>query len=53
MSGSMLKTHDVYGTAGIHPHSADEAKDADVARIREIVTSNPRIVAVGLSLIHI
>lgn len=44
---AFVKTHDVYGTAGIHPHSADEAKDADVARIREIVTSNPRIVAVG------
>lgn len=41
------KTHDVYGTAGIHPHSADEAKEEDVARIEEILTTNPRILAVG------
>lgn len=42
-----VQSHDVYGTAGIHPHSADEAKETDVDRIREIVTSNSRIVAVG------
>ena len=41
------KTHDVYGTAGIHPHSADEAKEEDVARIEEILTTNPRVLAVG------
>ncbi len=41
------KTHDVYGTAGIHPHSADEAKEEDVARIEEILTTNPRILVVG------
>ena len=41
------KTHDVYGTSGIHPHSADEAKEEDVARIEEILTTNPRILAVG------
>lgn len=41
------KTHDVYGTAGIHPHSADEAKEEDVARIEEILITNPRILAVG------
>ena len=44
---AFVQNHDVYGTAGIHPHSADEAKEADVARIREIVTTNPRVVAVG------
>ncbi len=42
-----VQTHDVYGTAGIHPHSADEAKEEDVERIREILLSNPRILAVG------
>ncbi len=42
-----VQTHDVYGTAGIHPHSADEAKEEDVDRIREILISNPRILAVG------
>ena len=44
---AFVQTHDVYGTAGIHPHSADEATEADVERIRDIVTANPRIVAVG------
>ena len=42
-----VKTHDTYGTAGIHPHSADEAREEDVARIREIILGNPRILAVG------
>lgn len=36
-----------YGTAGIHPHNADRARPADFDRIREIVTANPKIVAVG------
>ncbi len=44
---AFVKTHDVYGTAGIHPHSADDASEADIKRIEEIVSSNPRIVAVG------
>lgn len=42
-----VKTHDLYGTAGIHPHASDGAKDRDVDRVREIIESNPRIVAVG------
>lgn len=42
-----VKTHDLYGTAGIHPHSTDDAKEEDIDRIREIITTNPRIVAVG------
>ncbi len=42
-----VKTHDLYGTAGIHPHAADEASDADVDRIKEIILENHRIVAVG------
>ena len=42
-----VKTHAVYGTAGIHPHSADRAEEADLCRIEEIVSSNPKIVAVG------
>ena len=44
---TFVRTHDVYGTAGIHPHVAQHATPADVLRIREIVSSNPRIVAVG------
>ena len=42
-----VKSHDLYGTAGIHPHSTDSASLEDVERIREIVLSNPRILAVG------
>lgn len=42
-----VKTHDVYGTAGIHPHAADDAADKDLERIEEIILSNPKIVAVG------
>ena len=37
---------EVTGTCGIHPHSADSARPEDFARIREIVTGNPNIVAV-------
>ncbi len=41
------KTHDVYGTAGIHPHAADHGSMAQVERIREILLENPKILAVG------
>ena len=42
-----VKTHDCYGTLGIHPHSADSAKAEDFQRIREAVSTNEKIVAVG------
>ena len=42
-----VQSHDCYGTCGIHPHGADLARPADFDRIREIVTANPKIVAVG------
>lgn len=42
-----VKTHDTYGTAGIHPHNADSAKKEDFDRIEKIITENPKIVAVG------
>ncbi|HNZ98294.1 TatD family hydrolase [Ruminococcus sp.] len=42
-----VKTHDCFGTCGIHPHSADSAKAEDFQRIREIVSGNDKIVAVG------
>lgn len=42
-----VKTHDAYGTAGIHPHAADEATLADIDEIRQIITRNDRVVAVG------
>ncbi len=42
-----VKSHPVYGTAGLHPHNADEAKEADYLQIERIITENKRIVAVG------
>ena len=40
-------THDCFGTCGIHPHGADRARPEDFTRMREIITGNPKIVAVG------
>lgn len=37
----------VYGTAGIHPHSADEARKEDFFKMEHIFMSNPKIIAVG------
>ena len=42
-----VKTHDAYGTAGIHPHNADRAKQADFHFIEQILTQNDKLVAVG------
>lgn len=42
-----VKTHDVYGTAGIHPHNADRAAQEDFAFIEKAVSENEKIVAVG------
>ena len=39
-------SHDVWGTAGIHPHNASRAGEEDFLKIQEYQTS-PRIVAVG------
>lgn len=44
---AFVQTHDVFGTAGIHPHNADSAKQEDFQLIEKIVTENPKIVAVG------
>ena len=44
---TFVKDHECFGTCGIHPHTADSAKAEDFARIREIVSGNDRIVAVG------
>lgn len=41
------KENQVYGTAGIHPHNADSAKQEDFESIEEIIKNNKRIVAVG------
>ncbi len=42
-----VRTHDAYGTVGIHPHNADRAMQEDFARIERIVSENEKIVAVG------
>ncbi len=42
-----VKNHNVFGTAGIHPHNANSAKKDDFERIEQIVKGNPKIVAVG------
>lgn len=42
-----VKTHDAFGTAGIHPHNADRAKQEDFQEIERILSENPKVVAVG------
>ncbi len=45
-----LKANDafgLFGTAGIHPHNADRARQEDFRQIEQILAENPRIVAVG------
>lgn len=39
--------HGLLGTAGIHPHSTDTAREEDLQRIREIILTNPAIRMVG------
>lgn len=42
-----VQTHDASGTVGIHPHVADSARKEDFARIEQMLSSNPKLVAVG------
>lgn len=42
-----VKTHDVYGTAGIHPHNADRARREDFALMERLLSENKKLVAVG------
>lgn len=42
-----VKTHDVFGTAGIHPHNADRAMQEDFQLIEKILSENDKMVAVG------
>ena len=37
----------VWGTAGIHPHEAGQARPDDVSRVRELLEGEPRLVAIG------
>lgn len=42
-----VKSHDVFGTAGIHPHNADRARQEDFLLIEKLLSGNDRMVAVG------
>lgn len=42
-----VKTHKAYGTAGIHPHNADRARQEDFQLIERILSENKSVVAVG------
>lgn len=44
---AFVKEHEVYGTAGIHPHNADSARKEDFELIERLATENDRIVAIG------
>lgn len=42
-----VKNHEVYGTAGIHPHNADRARKEDFDLMEQILSGNEKMVAVG------
>lgn len=42
-----VRTHDAFGTAGIHPHNADSARKEDFEQIERLITENPKILVVG------
>lgn len=42
-----VKEHNVFGTAGIHPHNADKARKEDFDFIEKIAAENKRMVAIG------
>ncbi len=44
---AFLPGHEVLGTAGIHPHNADRAREEDFSEIRRLASEEMRIVAVG------
>lgn len=44
---TFVKEHDAFGTAGIHPHNADSARQEDFELIEQLVKENPKMVAVG------
>ena len=44
---NFVKTHNAFGTAGIHPHNADRAKQEDFQLIEQLLSENDKLVAVG------
>ena len=47
LTDEFTRSHEVWGTAGIHPHAADRAQDKDFDEIKDMLTSNPKMIAVG------
>ena len=37
----------IWGTAGVHPHDAEEAREGDLDGIRDLLQDRPGMVAVG------
>lgn len=46
-SGSPAVGPEIWGTAGVHPHEAENAREGDLDTVRELARSHSRIVAVG------
>ncbi|MDE5738683.1 MAG: TatD family hydrolase [Oscillospiraceae bacterium] len=44
---AFIQSHDAWGTVGIHPHNADSAKRQDFILLEEMLSENPKLVAVG------
>lgn len=42
-----VKVHNAFGTAGIHPHNADRAKQEDFQLIEQMLSENDKMIAVG------
>jgi len=38
---------ELWSTSGVHPHEVSEAKDADLAAVRELAATRPEVVAIG------
>ena len=47
MIRDFVRNHEAVGTAGIHPHNADSASEADFEEMREMLLKEDRLVAVG------
>lgn len=44
---SFVRTHAAWGTCGIHPHNADTAKREDFEQMEQLLSNDPKLVAVG------
>ena len=46
-TAEFVKHHSAWGTAGVHPHNADSAKESDFRELEMMHSGNPKLVAVG------